>query len=105
MGAAFPPLAAQGEANAPGNAEGADGIEFLRAKMLFKIFFFASIAQRLFVSQDKRVRTEEETGILLFWLQGLCMLTNYQKGPSPPKSPAVRGAPAATHPLRCHLWL
>lgn len=30
---------AQEEINAPGNAEGADGIEFLRAKMLFKLIF------------------------------------------------------------------
>lgn len=34
----FPLLAAQGEANALGDTEGADGIEFLRAKMHFKIF-------------------------------------------------------------------
>lgn len=42
VGAGFHPLAAQGEANALGNAEGADGIEFLRVKMLFKagVFFF-----------------------------------------------------------------
>lgn len=51
MGASFPLPAVQGEANAPGNAEGADGIEFLRAKMIFKILF-ASVAQKLFVSKE-----------------------------------------------------
>lgn len=40
VGASFHPLAARGEANALGNAEGADGIEFLRVKMLFKVVFF-----------------------------------------------------------------
>lgn len=37
VGASFHPLAAQGEENALGNAEGADGFEFIRIKMLFKV--------------------------------------------------------------------
>ena len=52
MGAVSAP-GCSGEANAPGSADGADGSEFLRAKMLFKFFFFfASIAQKLFASEE-----------------------------------------------------
>lgn len=45
VGASFPLPAVQGEVNAPGNAEGADGIEFLRAKMIFKILFCISCSE------------------------------------------------------------
>lgn len=103
VGASFHPLTAQGEANALGNAEGADGVEFLRVKMLFKVYFFPINCSEIVLK--KWVRTEHGTGILLFWLQGLCMLINYQKGPCPPKSPAVGDDMAATHPFHCHLWL
>lgn len=105
VGASFHPLPAPGEASALGNAEGADGVEFLKVKMLFKgVGFFSPINCSETVLK-KWVRTEQGTGILLFWLQGLCVLINYQKGLCPSQSPALRGAGTATPPCHCHLWL
>lgn len=83
VGASFHPLAAQGEVNALGNAEGADGFEFIRVKMLFKVGVFFPVNCSEIVLK-KWVRTEQGTGILLFWLQGLCVLINYPKGLCPP---------------------
>lgn len=66
MGAAFPPLAAQGEANTPGNAEGADGIEFLRAKMLFKIFFFCINCSEIVCLKRNGLEQRKKRGFCCF---------------------------------------